>query len=173
MDARHKHQRKFIAAKKAAGLERLILWVRPEDKESLKAPGHKPQPAQIVWLALRSSSRRLAPARRSSPMAGNRAVAGRVGTIRHRAPGVAALIAPLGASGTCRVACRCLWRSTGRQRRAPAPFFFMAPFGAVSIRAGRGATEWKSGTAGATGALKTTQKIQKKRAAPSCSSCSS
>ena len=73
MDARHKHQRKFIAAKKAAGLERLILWVRPEDKESLKAPGHKPQPAQIVWLALRSSSRRLAPARRSSPMAGNRA----------------------------------------------------------------------------------------------------
>ena len=81
-------------------------------------------------------------------MAGNRAVAGRVGKIRDRALGVAALIA-LGRSGSlweplgrAAVACRCLWRSTGRQRRAPAPFFFMAPFGAVSIRAGRGATEW-------------------------------
>ena len=42
MDARHKHQRKFIAAKKAAGLERLILWVRPEDKESLKMISQQP-----------------------------------------------------------------------------------------------------------------------------------
>ena len=37
MDARHKPQRKFIAAKKAAGLERLILWVRPEEKERAQA----------------------------------------------------------------------------------------------------------------------------------------
>ena len=42
MDARHKHQRKFVAAKKAAGLERLILWVRPEDKESLKMIAQQP-----------------------------------------------------------------------------------------------------------------------------------
>ena len=42
MDARHKHQRKFIAAKKTAGLERLILWVRPEDKESLKMISQQP-----------------------------------------------------------------------------------------------------------------------------------
>ena len=42
MDAPHKHQRKFIAAKKAAGLERLILWVRPEDKESLKMISQQP-----------------------------------------------------------------------------------------------------------------------------------
>ena len=42
MDARHKHQRKFVAAKKAAGLERLNLWVRPEDKESLKMISQQP-----------------------------------------------------------------------------------------------------------------------------------
>ena len=42
MDAPHKHQRKFVAAKKAAGLERLILWVRPEDKESLKVISQQP-----------------------------------------------------------------------------------------------------------------------------------
>ena len=42
MDAPHKHQRKFVAAKKAAGLERLILWVRPEDKESLKVICRQP-----------------------------------------------------------------------------------------------------------------------------------
>ena len=42
MDAPHKHQRKFVAAKKAAGLERLILWVRPEDKESLKVICQQP-----------------------------------------------------------------------------------------------------------------------------------
>ena len=69
--------------------------------------------------------------------------------------------------------CRCLWRSTGRQRRAPAPFSFLAPFGAVSIRAGCGATEWKSGTAGATSAKNHSKFSQKKRAAPSCSTCSS
>ena len=88
---------------------------RRRQRLHLKRPasGQNPQPAQIVWLALRSSSLRLAPARRSSPMAGNRAVAGRVGTIRDRAPVVAALIATgragrsgslwdaLGRSGTC------------------------------------------------------------------------
>ena len=42
MDAPHKNQRKFVAAKKAAGLERLILWVRPEDKEMLKVICQQP-----------------------------------------------------------------------------------------------------------------------------------
>ena len=42
MDAQDKHQRKFIAAKKAAGLERLNLWVRPEDKENLKMISQQP-----------------------------------------------------------------------------------------------------------------------------------
>ena len=42
MDAPHKNQRKFVAAKKAAGLQRLILWVRPEDKESLKVICRQP-----------------------------------------------------------------------------------------------------------------------------------
>ena len=84
---------------------------RRRQRLHLKRPasGQNPQPAQIVWLALRSSSLRLAPARRSSPMAGNRAVAGRVGTIRDRAPVVAALIATgrAGRSGS-------LWDALGR-----------------------------------------------------------
>ena len=42
MDAPHKHQRKFVAARKAAGLERLILWVRPEDKDRLKVISRQP-----------------------------------------------------------------------------------------------------------------------------------
>ena len=87
---------------------------RRRQRLHLKRPasGQNPQPAQIVWLALRSSSLRLAPARRSSPMAGNRAVAGRVGTIRDRAPVVAALIATgrAGRSGS-------LWDALGRADR--------------------------------------------------------
>ena len=42
MDAQDKYQRKYVAAKKAAGLERLNLWVRPEDKESLKMISQQP-----------------------------------------------------------------------------------------------------------------------------------
>ena len=52
MDAPHKHQRKFVAAKKAAGLERLILWVRPEDKERLKVISQ--QPHAMARLAART-----------------------------------------------------------------------------------------------------------------------
>ena len=51
MDAPHKNQRKFVAAKKAAGLERLILWVRPEDKERLKVISQ--QPHAMARLAAR------------------------------------------------------------------------------------------------------------------------
>ena len=39
---KHKHQRKFIAARKAEGLERLILWVKPEDKVALKEIARQP-----------------------------------------------------------------------------------------------------------------------------------
>ena len=35
-------QRKFIAGKKAAGLKRLLLWVLPEDEESLKMISQQP-----------------------------------------------------------------------------------------------------------------------------------
>ena len=52
MDAPHKPQRKFIAAKKAAGLERLILWVRPEEKERLKLISQ--QPHAMARLAART-----------------------------------------------------------------------------------------------------------------------
>ena len=39
---KHKNQRKFIAARKAEGLERLILWVKPEDKSALKEIARQP-----------------------------------------------------------------------------------------------------------------------------------
>ena len=52
MDAPHKHQRKFVAAKKAAGLKRLVLWVRPEDKERLKVICR--QPHAMARLAART-----------------------------------------------------------------------------------------------------------------------
>ena len=52
MDAQTKYQRKFIAAKKAAGLERLNLWVRPEDKERLKLICR--QPHMLARLAART-----------------------------------------------------------------------------------------------------------------------
>ena len=39
---KYKHQQKFIAARKAEGLERLILWVKPEDKASLKEITRQP-----------------------------------------------------------------------------------------------------------------------------------
>ena len=35
-------QRKFIAAKKAAGLKRLVLWVRPEDVEAVRLVARQP-----------------------------------------------------------------------------------------------------------------------------------
>ena len=42
MDAQNKYQRKFLAGKEAAGLQRLILWVLPEDKERLKLMSQQP-----------------------------------------------------------------------------------------------------------------------------------
>jgi len=47
---KHKHQRKFVAARKAAGLERLTLWVKPEDKETLKKIARQPH-AMARYLA--------------------------------------------------------------------------------------------------------------------------
>ena len=61
-------------------------------------------------------------------------------------------------------------KTTGRPRstalhRSPetrsCAFFFIAPFGAVSIRAGCGATEWKSGTAGGHKRQKPPKKFKK------------
>ena len=52
MDAQNKYQRKYVAAKKAAGLERLNLWVRPEDKERLKLICR--QPHVLARLAART-----------------------------------------------------------------------------------------------------------------------
>ena len=42
-------QRKFIAAKKAAGLKRLVVWVRPEEKERLKLISQQPHLLAEEW----------------------------------------------------------------------------------------------------------------------------
>ena len=41
-DDKYRHQRKFIETRKAEGLERLTLWVKPEDKPALKEIARQP-----------------------------------------------------------------------------------------------------------------------------------
>ena len=55
---RHRHQRKFIAARKAEGLERLVLWVKPEDKAALKEIARQPHAIAKRRAAIEAEIRR-------------------------------------------------------------------------------------------------------------------